>query len=105
MNAKTKLSDLRAQLREHAVAPETLFLLNAEHAIVLLEKATVVGVRLAGVEGFLVSEAGAYEPRQDFSNDIAEWLGSSSEFVESTKELMRRGVGIGIRFQVVFEDE
>lgn len=105
MNAKIKLRDLRTEFRGHAVAPESLFLLNAESAIDFVEKATAEGASLAGVEGFLVSDAGAYEPRQDFSNDIAGWRGSPSAFVESTKELMRRGVSIGIRFQIVFEDE
>jgi hypothetical protein len=75
MNAKTKLRDLRAQFRGRALAPETLFLLNADDAIDIVEKGTAEGARLAGVEGFLVSDAGAYEPRQDFSNDIAGWRG------------------------------
>jgi len=87
------------------VAPETLFLLNSVTAIDLIERATKEGAKLAGVEGFLITTAGAYEPRQDFSNDIASWQGSVAEFVDSTREMIARGAKAGIRFQVVFEEE
>lgn len=105
MNIKTELCSLREHFRRYAVAPETLFLLNPENAVDLIERATSKGAKLAGVEGFVITSAGAYEPRQDFSNDVADWQGSKLEFVETTKELIERGAKTGIRFQVVFEDE
>lgn len=105
MSTETLLSDLRAQFHKYAVEPEKLFLLNAEKALELVEVATAGGASLAGVEGFLITTAGAFEPRQDFSNDIAAWQGSSREFLDSTRDLIRRGATAGIRFQVIFENE
>jgi hypothetical protein len=102
---RVSLSHLRAQFRSFALEPETLYLLNSEKAIDLIERATAEGASLAGVEGFVATSAGAYEPRQDFSNDIAGWQGSSSEFVESTRELLERGAHAGVRFQVIFDSE
>jgi hypothetical protein len=100
-----KLRNLRAQFRCHAVAPDTLFLLNSKDAIDLVERATAEGIKLAGVEGFLVTDAGAFEPQQDFSNDVADWNGPPQEFLRRTKELIGRGTNTRIRFQVVFENE
>lgn len=102
---KDFLSDLRARFREYAIEPERLFLLNAEKALELVDVAAEGGAHLAGIEGFLITSAGAYEPRQDFSNDVAAWRGSPPEFLASTKELIRRGASAGIRFQVIFENE
>lgn len=105
MSTEIVLRDLRARLRKYAVEPERLFLLNAEKALELVEVATAGGASLAGVEGFLITTAGTFEPRQDFSIDIAAWQGSSREFLDSTKDLISRGAIAGIRFQVTFENE
>jgi hypothetical protein len=105
MSTKDFLRDLRAQFRKYAIEPERLFLLNAEQALELVERATAGGARLAGIEGFLITAAGAYQPRQDFSNDASAWDGTPDQFVQSTKELIRGGAADGIRFQVAFEGE
>jgi hypothetical protein len=105
MSTGLSLRELRERFRMHAIEPDALFLLNVENALDFIEEATAVAARLAGVEGFLVTTGGAFEPRQDFSNDIAGWRGSSRQFLDSTKALIERGASVGIRFQVVFEDE
>lgn len=105
MSTGMSLRDLRERFRKHAIEPDALFLLNAEKALEFVEAATAAGARLAGVEGFLVTTGGAFEPRQDFSNDIAGWRGSSRQFLDSTRALIVRGASVGLRFQVVFEDE
>jgi hypothetical protein len=98
------VEQLRARYRDRALAPDTLFLLNANDAIEFLDEAHSAGLVLAGVEGFLVTDAGAYQPRQDFSNDMADFEGSGDRFVEETKNLVRQGASVGIRFQIVFEE-
>src|SRR5688572_5984560 len=98
------VESLRARYRDRALAPETLFLLNANDAIDFLDDARSAGLVLAGVEGFSITDAGAYQPRQDFSNDIADFGGSEDRFVEETRNLIRRGASAGIRFQIVLEE-
>jgi len=77
--------------------------LNAADALDFLNAGALEGLVLAGVEGFLVTDTGAYEPRQDFSNDYADGYHSRAEFEKKTKDLLQRGAAVGIRFQVVFE--
>lgn len=94
---------LYAAFRQKAVEPDTLFLLNARDALEFLNAGTLAGLVLAGVEGFSVTDMGAYEPRQDFSNDYADCRSSRVEFEKQTRDLLRRGEAVGVRFQVVFE--
>lgn len=105
MDPRSRLHGLRMQFRQRALAPDTLFLLSPADAIDLIERATADGLRLAGVEGFLITDAGAYEPRQDFSNDAENWQDAPQKFLEHTRGLLERGISLGIRFQIVFEDE
>lgn len=95
---------VRARYRERALEPDTLFLLNAIDAIEFLNEAHNAGLTLAGIDGFSLTDAGAYQPRQDFSNDFADFDGSRDRFLEETRILMRRGEKIGIRFQIVLEE-
>lgn len=105
MSQNTELHELRTQYRRFALAPDTLFLLNSDDALRFIESATALGTKLAGVEGFSITDAGAYEPRQEFSNDCIDWPGETEKYLQRTRELLRRGKGSGIRFQLVFEDE
>ena len=101
---REKERQLRSKYRDRALAPETLFLLNASDALAFLGDAEAVGLILAGVEGFRITDLGAYEPRQEFSNDSADVRCSREEFFEATRALIRKGAPLGIRFEVVFEN-
>lgn len=94
---------LRLQYFERALAPDTLFLLNTNDALELLDEAHQVGLILLGIEGFLVTDTGAFQPRQDFSNDLSDWHGPEDQFIEATKALISQGASIGIRFQIVLD--
>jgi hypothetical protein len=95
---------LLARFQDRALEPGDLFLLNSQDARDFLDAAKEAGLVLAGVEGFLITDGGAYQPRQDFSNDRADWNGSVKEFERQTKALFKRGRAAGIRFEVVFEN-
>ena len=99
------LAELKAEFRDRALAPDTLFLLNGHDAIAFIERAAAQGFRLLGVEGFRITDRGAYQPEQDQSNDLADVNVSDAEFIESTKTLIREGARSGFRYQVVVNNE
>ncbi len=96
---------IRVQFRQRALEPETLFLLAADDAVIYLDAMVAAGFGLAGVEGFLVTKEGAFQPHQEFSNDASEAKGSAEEFLLSTRELIAEGARHGMYFQVVVEGE
>jgi hypothetical protein len=103
---RAKRDALYSAFRGRAIEPDdTLLLLNAPDAIEFIDAGKAAGLQLAGVEGFSITDLGAYEPRQEFSNDYANSEGSRSEFEVETKALIRRGASAGIRFEVVFEQD
>jgi len=104
MDHNSMVKRLHARYRAKALAPDTLFLLNASDALEFVDEAHRDGLVLAGVEGFLVTDNGAYQPRQDYSNDAADFEGSGDEFVEKTRSIIGEGASVGIRFQIVFEE-
>jgi hypothetical protein len=72
--------------RSKAIEPKAkLLLLNAQEAQDFVSRGVAEGLLLAGVEGFVITDQGAYEPRQDFSNDYADWNGSRSEFFHTRR--------------------
>ncbi len=81
----------------------TFLLLHAADALHLIHRGVEEGLLLAGVEGFVVTDEGAYQPRQEYCNDYAEWDGTRANFVKLTEELVKKGGAAGIRFEVVFE--
>ena len=93
---------LHAEFASRALAPETLFLLSARDALALLDRCLLEGYAVLGVEGFRVTDQGAYQPDQRYSNDIAAATDQTS-FVTSTKHLISSGESIGIRYQVVVD--
>lgn len=99
-----KVEDLKRSFYEKALVPETLFLLSPEAALTYLDAGLILGLKLAGVEGFRITSGGAYQPSQSFSNDISETSDDGIEFAKITKELMRKGMQENIYFQVVFEE-
>ena len=93
---------LRGAFRPRAIEPDSLFLLNAEDALAFLNQGISEGLEFVGMDGFVISDRGAYEPRQDFSNDYGHWHGTRAEFENQTRDLIRRGGEVGIRFEIVF---
>jgi hypothetical protein len=87
------------------LAPDTLFLLSARDALALLDRCLLEGYAVLGVEGFRVTDRGAYQPDQRYSNDIANGAADQASFVTSTKQLILTGEAIGIRYQVVVDDQ
>lgn len=106
VNKSAKREALYSAFRAKAIEPDgTLLLLNAPDAMDFIDTGKAADLQLAGVEGFSVTDLGAYEPRQEFSNDYADFKGSRSDFEVETKALIRRGAAVGIRFEVVFEED
>ena len=90
--------------KHKGIEPDVTFLLlNAEDALDFIRKGVSEGLLLAGVEGFIVTDEGAYQPRQEYSNDYAEWDGTRADFVKATEELIKKGGTTGVRFEVAFE--
>ena len=104
MTSKKSEIEIYRRFAERAVEPETLFLLNSEDAMDFIEEIQACGILVSGVEGFQITETGAYQPRQDFSNDIGDQACGYEFFLEGTKCLIRKGAEFGIRFQVVLEN-
>ena len=94
---------LRDRFRHKALAPDTLFLLSPNDALMFLEEAVALDLTIAGVEGFVVTDTGAYQLRQVFSNDIADFSGRTDKFLQETRDLIRRGAISGLCFQVVLD--
>lgn len=94
--------ELRQRFQSKAIEPETLFLLSSRDAIAYLDDAISCGMRLEGIEGFLITSGGAYQPQQGYSNDIADARGMQyDDFVAATRELIAHGEANGIWFDVV----
>ncbi len=102
MNNKASFKSLREQFQSKALEPETLFLLNSDDAIQFLEAGIASGLELGGVEGFRITDQGAYQPRQEFTNVYLNRKGTYEAFIQDTKELMLKGASAGIRFEVFF---
>ncbi len=102
MNNKASFKSLREQFQSKALEPETLFLLNSDDAIQFLEAGIALGIEFGGVEGFRITDQGAYQPRQEFSNDFYDWKGTYEAFIQDTKRLILKGASLGIRFEIVF---
>lgn len=99
----TQLHELKEEFRPRAERADDLFLLSAPDAANFVRRGRILGVRLAGVEGFRKTEKGAYQPQQEFSNDAADGQSTPEVFVSDTLRLIEKGGLEGILFQVVFE--
>jgi hypothetical protein len=90
--------------KHKGIEPDVSFLLlNAGDALDLIHRGILDGLLLAGVEGFVVTDEGAYQPREEYSNDYVEFDGTRADFVKMTEKLIEKGGNAGIRFEVVFE--
>jgi hypothetical protein len=77
-----KLEELKSAYLSKALAGDTLFLLRLEDAVEFILRGNELGLHLLGVEGFRVTEAGAFQPEQEASNDIIDYAGD--DFVKET---------------------
>jgi hypothetical protein len=105
MTGQPRLHELRLAFAEKAHDPDRIFLLTAMDAAEFLDRAESLGLVLAGVESFRVFPEGGVQPVQDFSNDAADFSGSSREFFQATRDLIAFGGVQGLYFEIVFEDE
>ncbi|HEX8899868.1 hypothetical protein [Vitreimonas sp.] len=101
----TSLIDLRTEFAPRAVDSDRLFLLSASDALEFITRATNAGQELAGVEGFRITEHGAFQPLQEFSTDSADVQCGKAEFVELTNAVVQAGAAKNVYFEVVFEGE
>ena len=99
------LHELRLAFAAKAYDPDRLFLPTAIDAAEFLDWAESLGLVLAGVESFRLFPEGGVQPIQDFSNDAADFSGSSREFFQATRDLIALGGVQGLYFEIVFEDE
>jgi len=103
MTYRSVYDSLRNRYLSLALAPDTLFLLRPSDAFHFIEEACALGLDLAGIEGFQVTESGAYQPCQSFSNDVADFVGSREEFFKESKRLIKQIKNERIRIQIVIE--
>ncbi len=96
------LRELEAEFLEHAIDPNGLFLLDSNIAIQFILTGVQKGLELQGVESFRITREGAFQPEQEFSNDIADQSVSHEDFVDMTINLVKKGGRCGVKFQVVF---
>lgn len=98
------LSKIKSRYRDKAREAGSLFLLESDDAIRFIEECLSSGLHLEGIEGFRITEGGAYQPCQEHSNDIAETNLNDNAFVQETKKFILERKGIGIWFEVVFSE-
>jgi hypothetical protein len=105
MDMTMKLNEIQDRYTERAIQFGSQFLLKPKDAIEYLNDCVANGFKLDGVEGFLITEAGAYQPSQDDSNDIVDNNCTREEFTELTKSFMADRSEIEILFEVIFTEE
>ena len=100
-----ELIKLRSTFEKRAKDPGGLFLLCWSDALDYVETRNQNRAFVSlGVEGFRITAEGAYQPTQDYSNDIADTSLDASTFIEETKAVIQRGRGESIWFEITFED-
>jgi len=105
MDTTSLISQLKEEFSDRAKCPESLFLLNPHDAIDFIQRGRSLKLTLAGVEGFTITEQGAYQPHQEFSNDIMDSNSSQEDFVDSTTNLILANPEKEIWYQIVFVKE
>lgn len=77
------------------------FLLRPADAVEFIDECAAAGLRIEGVEGFAVTAGGAYQVRQEHSNDIADTTLSPAAFAEATKAFVSEPSRRDVWFEVV----
>ncbi len=96
------LTQLEAEFKHRAIAPDGFFLLKVADAEEYIRRGQSVGLRLLGIEGFRITEQGAFKPVQEWSNDIACYTGT--DFVKDTLAFIRTLDGYDATFQIIFQE-
>lgn len=104
MNMLQRIALLRESFRPCAIDPDALFLLIPDDALRYINAGVDLGLKLAGVEGFRITDQGAFQPCQELSTDFGEEHISESEFLSKTIRLIQQNAQRSIHFEVVFEN-
>lgn len=102
MPKEKTLTELRNKFRSRALDPDGLFLLNADIALEYIDAGKASGLKLLGVDGFRITEQGAYQPSQEFSTDIVDFNGDAVACELRSRDLLALGAPLGIRYEIVF---
>jgi hypothetical protein len=95
-----KKEELLAQFQSRGRRSGRLLTLDPHTAIELVTAAEAAGVRVLGVDGFLVSTDGL-QPLQQTELDVEDAEGP----YEATRAFLNRFVGLGLMFEVSLDDE
>lgn len=95
---------IRDKYQNKAKISGSLFLLMATDAIRFINDCISAGYHLCGLEGFLITSDGAYQPQQEHSNDIADTTLEHDAFVEATRRFLKSREDTEIWFEVVFSE-
>ncbi|WP_411746721.1 hypothetical protein [Reinekea sp.] len=98
------LQKIQERFLERAVLFGSQFLLHPKDALEYLTACKSYAFRLEGVEGFLVTENGAYQPSQEDSNDFNDVNCSHGEFVNMTRTFIEERSKKNVLFEVVFSE-
>lgn len=96
-----RLSQLKTLFASKAIAPETWFLLRNSDAQDYIRTGHELGFRLLGVDGFRITAQGAFQPMQEWSNDVHDYNGI--DFVSETLAFISK-LSPDATFEVVFEE-
>jgi hypothetical protein len=97
------LNRLQEEFRQRAKSSDILFLLSPSDALQFLERAHQLGLELAGIDGFRITEQGGFQPCQEHSNDITDSNTDRETFYRQTRDFIRQRLDSGIWFQLIFE--
>jgi hypothetical protein len=100
-----KLNEIQDRYTDRAIQFGSQFLLKPKDAIEYLKDCITNDFKLDGVEGFLITENGAYQPSQEDSNDIVEYDCTHQEFTELTKSFIADRSQMNILFDVAITEE
>jgi len=96
------VGEMKSSFRSVAKDPDGLFLLSPEDTLRFIERGTQNGLQLVGVEGFVLTVGGAFQPCQEHSNDFADVRMTTTPFVEATKRFVEERTAKPLWFEVVF---
>ncbi len=98
------LSKIKDKYRHKAKEAGSLFLLAADDAIQFIQDCVEAGLQLEGIEGFMITEEGAFQPHQEHSNDIADTTLDSKAFVNETIRFISERKDLELWYEIVFSE-
>ena len=85
-----KFREIKEKYRRKAKLSGSLILLNENDDLSFIDECSTLGLKLLGVEGFLITDTGAFQPDQSASNDIADTPMPNDDFIKMTKHLIMK---------------